>query len=424
MPMSSVGRLIAQLASWKPFPRAMLVYLDLRHMRSINRLGDSGAGDIVIRKTLAVLHEWCGTSGLARRLWSNEFVAVKSIDSGESAVDQASKLRAELTAIAYPSSLGNSHVAVSIGLLVVGAEDKDWATHIHDAAEACEIAKRRGLNQIVAKDQRHNIDDSSIVDASHVLNFRHLRDQGRLTLYAQPIMDITAATPRLAKAEFLTRMLIGDRAVPLPPGTIDTLEYFGLTTELDRHSVQTLFAWLDQNREALRQLDGVSLNLSARSIADGRFMDDLYNEVRSLHLPAGKLGFEITETAAIDRIDIAAALVADFKAIGCTFSLDDFGSGLCSFAYLHTLPVDEVKIDGHFIRDIVHNPVSREIVRAIHQVAKATGKRTVAEFVDDPGKLAVLKSLGMDYAQGWLFHKAMPPEELLKLLARRRSLAA
>ncbi|HEY1076035.1 MAG TPA: GGDEF domain-containing phosphodiesterase [Fontimonas sp.] len=402
----------------------MLVYLDLRHMRSINRLGDSGAGDAVIAQTLAVLQRWAGDAGFADRLWSNEFVAVKSIDSGESAVDQASTLRAELTAIVYPSTLGSSRVAVSLGLIVVNAGSQDWESLIHDAAEACEAAKHRGLNQIVAKDQRQNVDSSALVNASHVLNFRTLRDQGRLTLHAQPIMDISAATPRLAKAEFLTRMQLDDRVVPLPPGTIDTLEYFGLTTELDRHSVQTLFTWLDQNPELLRHLDGVSLNLSARSIADGHFMDDLYNEVRSLHLPAGKLGFEITETAAIDRLDIAAALVADFRAIGCNFSLDDFGSGLCSFAYLHSLPVDEVKIDGRFVHDIVDNPVSQEIVRAIHQVAKATGKRTVAEFVDEPAKLAVLRSLGVDHAQGWLFHKAMPPEKLLQLLLRRDSLAA
>jgi EAL domain-containing protein (putative c-di-GMP-specific phosphodiesterase class I) len=213
------------------------------------------------------------------------------------------------------------------------------------------------------------------------------------------------------------RMRQDDHWMSLPGGTIETLEYFGLSSELDRYSVQTLLHWLTQNLDVLQQLDGISLNLSARSIADGHFMDHLYDEVQALHLPPGKLGFEITETAAIDHLEIAAALVTDFKGIGCTFSLDDFGSGLCSFAYLHSLPVTEVKIDGRFLRDIADNPVSQEIVRAIHQVARATGKKTVAEFVDEPRKLAVLKTLGVDYAQGWLFHAAMPPVQFLDLLA-------
>ncbi|MFP5305116.1 MAG: EAL domain-containing protein, partial [Gammaproteobacteria bacterium] len=117
------------------------------------------------------------------------------------------------------------------------------------------------------------------------------------------------------------------------------------------------------------------------------------------------------------HLELAAELIEDFRGIGCSFSLDDFGSGLCSFGYLHSLPVDEVKIDGRFIRDIVQNPVSQEIVRAIQQVAHATGKRTVAEFVDDPHKLAVLKRLGVDYAQGWLFYPAIRTEQLLDLLA-------
>lgn len=420
---SSLGRLISQLETWRPYPKAMLVYVDLRHMRSINRLGEFGAGDTVIEQTLAVLRRWCG-DGIAQRLWSNEFVAVKAIDGGEGAVDEASALRAALTQISYPSSLGSSSIAVSIGLLVVNASDTQWETYIHDAAEACETAKQRGLNQIVSRDPRRKSDSDVLINASHVLHFRQLRDAGCLPLHAHPIMDISGATPRLAKAEFLMRMQQGPQALPLPSGMIASLEYFGLSTELDHHAVQTLFVWLDQNPDLLERIDGITLNLSARSLVDGHFMDHLYDEVRSLHLPPGKLGFEITETAAIDRLDIAAALIADFKAIGCSFSLDDFGSGLCSFAYLHSLPVDEVKIDGRFVRDIVDNPVSQEIVRAIHQVAKATGKRTVAEFVDEAGKLNVLRRIGVDYAQGWLFHKAMPPEQLLKLLARQSSLAA
>lgn len=119
-------------------------------------------------------------------------------------------------------------------------------------------------------------------------------------------------------------------------------------------------------------------------------------------------------------MELAADIIEDFRGIACSFSLDDFGSGLCSFGYLHSLAVDEVKIDGRFIRDIARNPVSQGIARAIQQVARATGKKTV----DEPRKLAVLPSLGIDYAQGWLFYPAIPTEQLLGLLSEEQSAVA
>ena len=415
MSPSNLDRLLQQLDAWQPFPRAALVYVDLRHMRSVNRLGDAGAGDAVISAAESVLAQWVGPGGHALRLWSNEFVAAKAIDNGETAVEEVTALRTRLTAIAYPSVLGDNCIAVSIGMVVVAAATPDWRAALRDAADACDAAKHRGLNQIVTQSPRPHGSDT-LVNASHVLQFRRLRDQGRLELHPQPIMDITGPTPRLAKAEFLMRMQQDAQWMPLPGGTIETLEYFGLSSELDSLAVQMLLHWLNQHADVLDRLDGVTLNLSARSIADGHFMDHLYDEVCALHLPPGKLGFEITETAAIDHLDIAASLIEDFRGIGCNFSLDDFGSGLCSFAYLQTLPVTEVKIDGRFLRDVADNPVSQEIVRAIHQVARATGKKTVAEFVDEPRKLSVLKSLGVDYAQGWLFHPAIPSPRFLQLL--------
>lgn len=146
------------------------------------------------------------------------------------------------------------------------------------------------------------------------------------------------------------------------------------------------------------------------------FMSHLFDDIKHARLPPGKLSFEITETAAIQNLHVAADVIGDFQSLGCRFSLDDFGSGLCSFGYLQSLPVDEVKIDGRFVREIADNLVTQEIVRAIHQIARATGKTTVAEFVDDARKLVVLRDIGFDYAQGWLFYPALAPERFLELL--------
>lgn len=402
----------------------MLVSVDVRNMRNINRFGLPNAGDRVIAEVLECLREWAGEHGIAERLWSNEFIAACAVDNGETAIDRATDLRRRLTALHYPSALGDTRIGVSIGVQMVHGGTSDWRHEIAEAGLACEVAKQRGLNQIASRQSITKPSDTSAINSAHVLNFRHLRSENRLTLHAQPIMDITGAKPRLAKAEFLVRMEHQGRYLPLPAGTIETLEALSLSTELDAFSIEFLLQWLEQNPSLVKRLDGLTLNLSARSIADGQFMERLFDEVRAQHLPPGKLGFEITETAAIDHLDVAAEWIDAFDGIGCFFSLDDFGSGLCSFGYLHSLPVREVKIDGRFMRDLVQDPVSQEIVRAVHQVARAAGKKTVAEFVDEPRKLAVLQRLGVDYAQGWLFHAAMPPERLLDLIQSDDALAA
>ncbi|TJY61107.1 GGDEF domain-containing protein [Sinimarinibacterium sp. CAU 1509] len=416
MSVSNLGEILDSLGTWHPYPHAMLLYVDIRHMRSVNRLAIAGGGDEAISQVQEVLRAWAGSAGIANRIWSNEFVAAKAIDHSQTAIEEAQILRNQLTDIHYRSVIGDNPLAVSIGLIVVG-DHAHWAEVVANAAEACETAKRRGLNQIATYTPHHGEAQMSDVNAANVVNFRRLMVDGRLDLHPQPIMDISGAHPRLAKAEFLLRMEQDGRYLPLPAGTIETLEYFGLSPELDAFTSTTVMAWMAKHPDAVAQLDGVSMNLSAKSLVDGRFMHRLFNEVEAMRLPPGKLGFEITETAAIEHLELAADIIEEFRSIGCNFSLDDFGSGLCSFGYLHSLGVNEVKIDGRFVRDIAQNPVSQEIVRAIHQVAQATGKKTVAEFVDEPRKLQVLQGMGIDYAQGWLFYPAIPTAQFLELLS-------
>lgn len=413
MPVSNFSRLLRHLQGWRYYPRAMLVYVDVRHLRTVNRIAGTAAGDGVILKVGLAMKRWAGAGGCSERLWSNEFVAVKAIDHGQSAVDEAQALREALSAIRYASPLGENRIAVSIGLIALAAEAR-WGEAIGEAAEACLAAKRRGLNQIVTHAPQPEA--AAQVNAAHVLSLRRMIEQRQVQLHPQPIMDISRARPRLAKAEFLLRAETGGGYAPLPAGTIETMEYFGLAPELDAFSAQQFLDWVLAHPAVVDRLDSLSMNLSAKSIVDGAFMDSLLRDVRSLGLPRGKLCFEITETAAVEQLEVAADVIDAFRAIGCKFALDDFGSGLCSFGYLHSLPVDEVKIDGRFVRDLAQSPVSREIVRAIHQVARATGKKTVAEFVDDTRKLSELQSIGIDYAQGWLFHPAVTTQQFLELV--------
>ncbi|MGQ0501846.1 MAG: EAL domain-containing protein [Panacagrimonas sp.] len=414
-PTSRYQHLLHELAAWRAGPLAALIYIDLRNLRDINRMAGVAEGDRVIRRVEQLLLQWGGHGTVSGRLWSDEFIIAKVIDHPDALTEDAIGLRDRLSTLRYESSMGQACIAVSIGASLY-RQGADWERVVSEAQQASQHARRWGLNQVVRFGPVTGGGEDPGAGPQAVREFRASLKGKVLRLFAQPIMDIAGTAPRIAKAEFLTRMERGGHYMPLPAGVIEALERYGLASELDRFSTRFLLDWIDDHRDVLNRVHNLSINLSGASLIDAQFVDILYADVRSARLPAGKLCFEITETSAIQHLDVAAEVITAFKALGCRFSLDDFGAGLCSFGYLQTLPVDEVKIDGRFVRDIANNPVSQEIVRAIHHVAKVTGKKTVAEFVDDEAKLERLKRIGVDYAQGWLFSPAISPEKLLNLL--------
>lgn len=418
--ISSYNTLLRRLRVSRLEPCTALFYVDLHGIRHFNLNGDPAAVDLAIAAVSRAIEQWAGASAIGLRLWSNEFVAAKAIDHPQAAIEEAQALREMLLSLRLPARAGHWTPAVSIGV-VCGRPGDDRAQLLRQAAQACDASKRRGINQIVFGSHAGRDAPNRQINTDHVERFRSALAAGALTLYAQPIIDIRSGNARLAKAEFLIRFLNDDGGFSPPaPGMIESLEKFGAVTELDRYSSSFILAWLEENAAAMRRLESVSINLSARTMIDGAFMGKLFDDVRGARLPPGALSFEITETTAVEHLDVAAEVIAELRGLGCRFSLDDFGSGLCSFGYLQSLAVDEVKIDGRFIRDIAREKPCREIVGAIREVAHATGKKTTAEFVDSPSKLEILREIGVDYAQGYLFHPAIPPEQLLGLLGLRQ----
>ena len=394
-----------------------LLYLDLDNFRSINDRFGHKAGDVYLCEAAQRMQRLLPPGARLFRYAGDKFIAL--LRGGGAPSDSALRALADhvLRGMAEPYHQDGKllHMSVSIGVACAGGEP-DWTQLLQQAALGCDKAKRRGINQIASHALSSDDRRDQLINIEYVEEFHRLIAAGALTLHPQPIVDISGGRTELAKAEFLMRMERNGVLMPLPKGMIESLERFGMVAELDRYSAAFILGWLQDNGEALRRLRSVSINLSAKSVADGDFMYKLYNDVRAAHLPHGKLSFEITETTAMEHLDVASDTIAEFRDIGCGFSLDDFGSGLCSFGYLQSLPVDEVKIDGRFVRQVAHDKPSREIISAIHQVAHATGKKTTAEFVDDRRKLDVLREIGVDYAQGYLFYPAVPPEKLLELL--------
>lgn len=417
MKSSGYSRLLKRLEPFNGVSQVAAFHVSLREFQVINRLASPFIGDRVLDSVDRMMRQWVGDAGVSARIWSDEFVAVRAIDHPQEAGELAMDLRRNLTTIRYQGRAGEGQLAVVIGV-VCGRPTHDWQLLMERAAEASLTAKERGRNQISVYGSGTSSRKAALAGPEIAAEFRRLRDAGHLSLHPQPIIDISGAAPRIAKAEFLLRIDRDGASWPPPARMIEALESHGAATDLDAFSSGFLLDWLADHPEELMHLDGVSMNLSAKSLADGAFMGSLFDNVRHARLPATKLCFEITETAAVEHLDIAAEIIRDFKTLGCRFALDDFGSGLCSFGYLQELMVDEVKIDGRFIRELADNPVTERIVRAIHQVARATNKTTVAEFVDDTRKLEVLRDIGVDYAQGWLFYPTVAPETFLDLLRK------
>ncbi len=193
--------------------------------------------------------------------------------------------------------------------------------------------------------------------------------------------------------------------------------------KIDRWVVANALSWLSTHPEELAQTGLCSINLSGPSISDRSFLGFVVDQFEATQVPPEKLCFEITETAAITNLSSAARLISSLREIGCSFALDDFGSGVSSFAYLKNLAVDLIKIDGVFVKDICSDPVSRALVKSINDMGHAMGKRTIAEAVEDQAVFEELRRIGVDFAQGYGI-TAPRPLTTLEVAPQSRTLTA
>lgn len=199
----------------------------------------------------------------------------------------------------------------------------------------------------------------------------------------------------------------------IPPGAfLPAAERYQLISALDQHVIELALSYFEQHEEILRALGSVSINLSGQSISDPAFVNAVIERLQRSPVPCHTICFEITETAAIANLTRASEFIQQLRAMGVRFALDDFGSGMASFGYLKELPVDYLKIDGSFVRDITSDPRDRAFVEAIHNIGKTMSMSTVAEFIEDDATFALLAEIGIDYGQGYGLARPAPLSEL------------
>jgi EAL domain-containing protein (putative c-di-GMP-specific phosphodiesterase class I) len=268
------------------------------------------------------------------------------------------------------------------------------------ADAACYIAKEQGRNQI----HRYSSDDVSTRRYENELNWlayiNEALDNDNFRLHYQHYQPLREA-PEGHRYEILVRMQTEDKGLVPPGAFLPAAERYSLGAKIDRWVIHNYFEWLSINPEHANKLHKCNINLCGQSLADRDFKMFVLNAFEKFSIPYKKICFEITEGMAIIKLEETLEFIKTFKQLGCTFALDDFGSGFSSYGYLKRLPVQYVKIDGAFVRDLITDPIDSAMVRSINDVAKAMGMETVAEFVENAEVRVQLGKMGVDYAQGY-----------------------
>ncbi|MCL4156684.1 UNVERIFIED_CONTAM: hypothetical protein GTU68_021205 [Idotea baltica] len=330
----------------------------------------------------------------------------------------AEEVRAAIEAIRFDWDDRTFSVTASIGLVLVTEDSEDLAEVLMHADAACYRAKDRGRNRV-------QLFDTDIVALSEregemrwISHITKALDDNGFYLVAQPIACLSdengSSSRGCERFEMLLRMRTSAGENVSPGLFLPAAERYHIATRLDRWVVAATFDWMTDSKNRLEQIGLCSINLSGHSITDESFLRDLLQRLEQDPRVGSKLCFEITETAAMNNIDAAVEFIEKVQEMGCTFALDDFGSGSASFGYLKSLPVDFVKIDGVFVRDMLNNDVDLAMVKAINDIGHIMGKQTIAEFVETTAVAERLKSMGVDFAQGYATGVPAPLDDLFK----------
>jgi len=296
-------------------------------------------------------------------------------------------------------------VTLSIGLVSITDVWASSASVLRAADSACYAAKDSGRNRVCVFEPDDHAATRRFGEMQWMSRIQQTLAEGRLRLYVQPIVPTNSHEEDIELGEVLLRLLDEQGRVVLPGAFLPAAERYGYMSTIDRWVVGETFTALktlgtDQRRTLL------SINLSGQSLSDENFLDFVVEQIKASHVKTPSLGFEITETAAISDFTRVRAFITTLKEFGCRFSLDDFGSGLSSFGYLKNLPVDYLKIDGHFVKEILIDRVDGAMVEAIHRLGHVMGLKSIAEWVENAETLEKLTGMRVDYVQG--FHLAVP----------------
>jgi diguanylate cyclase (GGDEF)-like protein/PAS domain S-box-containing protein len=389
-----------------------LCYLDLDQFKVINDTCGHIAGDELLRQIATVLQANVRQRDTLARLGGDEFGVLMERCTLEQAKRVANKLRRKVADFRFVWAQKNFGIGASIGIVPIDHTSENISAVMNAADSACYTAKYKGRNRVHVY-RRSNTD---LVrrhgDAEWVIRVERALHENTFELTYQPIVPIANESERDSHIELLLRL--PDRnGDPVPPGAfLPAAERYNLSTKIDRWVVTHALAWFAENPRALERVVTCSINLSAQSLIDPKFLNFVCDVLEASPVPAEKICFDINESAAIANLTDATRFMTTLSKLGCRFALDDFGSGHSSFAYLKSLPVDYLKIDGVYVKGIADDPLDLAIVRSINDIGQVMEKRTIAEYVESEQVAEKLREIGIDFYQGYLVSEPIPLENL------------
>lgn len=391
-----------------------LCYLDLDQFKVINDTCGHAAGDELLKQVSNQLKSILRDSDTLSRLGGDEFGVLLEGCSLDNASEIAEKLRETLKRLRFAWDDKQFEIGVSIGVVPITAVSGNLADLLSCADSACYEAKDQGRNRVHIFDPQ----DINMLRRQGEMHWVHritdALDNHNLVLFCQAIKALKPGIDDIERYEILVRMQEDNGKIIPPSAFLPAAERYNLMPMIDRYVVESAIRILEQLKKRGQQIH-LSVNLSGQSLSEDTFHQFLESVLDKYDIDPSLLTMEITETATVANFSKATSLIMAMKARGCLFALDDFGSGLSSFSYLKNIPVDFIKIDGSFVRDIVNDETDFAFVRSINHIASIMGLATIAEYVENDQIAAKLQEIGVDFIQGHYIGKAVPIEEVINL---------
>jgi diguanylate cyclase (GGDEF)-like protein/PAS domain S-box-containing protein len=377
-----------------------LLYMDLDQFKIVNDTCGHKAGDILISELTKKLDNLINKQGMLARLGGDEFGVLLKNDNAQVAYLLANKILKLVSDYRFVWEKNIFTLGISIGHVSWQRDISSPEQLLSMADAACYIAKERGRNQIHTSSQQDEYVQKHQTELSWLSIINQAIQHNHFELYYQHSQALNKKTEG-HHYEILLRMRGENDELIAPADFMLAAERYNLTSQIDRWVVGKYFSWLEAHPEHLAQIEQVNINISGHSLADNELKLFMLNAFEKHKIPYHKICFEMIESMAILKMEETQAFISTFQKLGCKFALDDFGCGFSSYNYLKSVPIQQLKIDGSFVRDILIDPVNLAMVNAINDVAKAMNIETVAEFVESPELMVELGKMGVDYAQGY-----------------------
>jgi diguanylate cyclase (GGDEF)-like protein/PAS domain S-box-containing protein len=391
-----------------------LLYLDLDQFKIVNDTCGHVAGDELLRRLTSLLLAKVRDDDTLARLGGDEFGVLLESCPLDQALRIADEFRETIQDFRFSWEGKGFALGVSIGVVPINAQSEGAQQVLSAADAACYAAKEKGRNRVHVFEPGDLDFARRLGEMQWVQRITSAFEEQRFLLYCQSIVPLGSDPHAKGYREILIRMRDETGAVLLPGSFLPAAERYNLMPTIDRWVLRTLLAQLGAHPQGLSGQTIFCVNISGPALSDEHFLEFVVDQLGRTPLPAHRLCFEITETAAVTNLAQAMRFMTLLKNMGCGFALDDFGSGLSSFNYLKNLPVDHLKVAGYFVRDILTDPIDRAMVGAINDIGHVMHLTTIAENVENDAILAEVKALGVDYAQGFGIDRPIPLAECLE----------